>query len=125
MRYAMRLNPVIRPLLALFGGTAAQSFVESSAESLRIRFGWGFDETVPRAEIRGARPRGWSPLRGYGWRLSPGMVGLVGSGAGVVEIRLRAPRRLRIMMIPMRVERIAVSLQEPDAFLADLNATQS
>lgn len=124
MRYAMRFSPAFRPLLALFGGTAAQSYVELGADSLRFRFGWGFDETVPHAEIGSARRRDWSLIGGIGWRLSPGQVALVGSREGVVEVRLRQQLRVRAMLIPVRVERIIVSLEEPDAFLTSLGEGQ-
>lgn len=52
----MRLDTVWRPLLALFGGFPSRSWVELSADVVRFRFGWLFDEAVPRAEVGEVTP---------------------------------------------------------------------
>jgi hypothetical protein len=123
MRYAMRLDPVWRPLLALFGGTPGNAFVEIGGQSVRFRFGWTFDETVPLARIAGARRTTWPFWAGIGWRIaSRGRIGLIGSREGVVEVRFRPPRRIRLLFIPWRCRGIAVSLQNPDGFIDALRA---
>lgn len=121
MRFAMRLNPLVRPLLLALGGTAERSYVEVTADTVRFRFGWGFDATVPRAAIAGTERGGWPWWGGLGWRLGfGGEVGLIGSLNGVVAVVLRQPLRLRFLSFPLRCRRIYVSLEAPEAFLVAL-----
>lgn len=122
MRYPMRLDPPWRPLLALFGGTPGRSFVELTPKTVRFRFGWAFDRTLAHAEIAGAQRVRWPLWWGIGWRLAPGgTVGLIGSRRGVVAVRLRHPRWMRLLFIPWRCHRICVSLEDPDGFVRALN----
>ncbi len=124
-RFAIRRDPIWRPLLALFGGTAGGSFVEVRDDAVRVRFGLGFDTTVPRAEIAEAAPTRYPLLGGIGWRTNlRGGVALVGSTRGVVRLRLAAPCRARLFGFPLRCRDLYVSLEEPEAFLAALNATR-
>lgn len=124
-RFALRRDPVWRPLLLLFGGTAGGSFVELGPGTLRVRFGPGFDATIPRAEVAEAAPVRWPLLGGVGWRTNlRGAVALVGATRGVVRLRLVAPRRCRFFGVPLRCRELYVSLEEPDAFLALLSATR-
>jgi hypothetical protein len=121
MRYPMRIDPVWLPMLALFGGTPGRSYVELTDGTVRFRFGWLFDYRVPRREIAGASRTTWSLLGGIGWRLAlGGRVGLIGSLANVVEVRLDPPRWIRVVFVPWRCRRICVSVVDPDALLAAL-----
>jgi hypothetical protein len=123
MRYPMRLDPVWRPLLALFGGTPGNSFVEVNAGSVRFHFGWFFDESVPLTEIAGAGRTAWPLLGGIGWRVATRRrIGLIGSRQGVVDVRFRSARRMRFVFIPWQCRGIAVSLEDPDGFIAALRA---
>jgi hypothetical protein len=123
MRYPMRLDPIWRLILALFVGTPSNSYVEIGEQSVRFRFGWPFDETVPLDEVAGVSPIAWSLWGGIGWRLAPrGRIGLIGSLRGVVDVRLRSPRRVRLLAIPWRCRSIAVSLEDPHGFVAALRA---
>jgi hypothetical protein len=123
MRYAMRLDPVWRLVLALFVGTPSRSYVEIGEQAVRFRFGWPFDETVPLDQIAGVAPTTWPFLGGIGWRIATrGRIGLIGSLRGVVEVQLRAPRRVRLLAIPLRCRGIVVSLEDPDRFVAALRA---
>jgi hypothetical protein len=91
MRYPMRLDLPWRPLLALFGGTPGRAYVEVTPSTVRFRFGWLFDVTLPRAEILDAQPVKWPWWLGIGWRIalrpSPRPSGtplpLAGEGPGV------------------------------------------
>lgn len=123
MLYAIRLDPVWRPLLLIAGATRDRSFVETSADAVRLKFGPLFDATVPRSDIAAATSRRPTPLSGIGLRLGFGSVGLLGSRSGLVEIRLKTPRRFAIAFVPTpwRVGRILVSVDDPDALIADLS----
>lgn len=123
MRYAMRLDPIWRPLLAVVGGaTAGNSYIEVEGDDVRLRFGLLFSEHVPRTEIVSASKTGWPLLGGIGWRIWPlRCVGLIGSRQGVVELRLREPRRMHLGPAPLwRFERVCVSVEDPDAVVAAL-----
>ena len=123
MRYPMRLDLPWRPLLALFGGTPGRAYVEVTPSTVRFRFGWLFDVTLPRAEILDAQPVKWPWWLGIGWRivLPSGTVGLIGSLQGVVAVRLRRPQWVRVAFIPWRCRVICVSLQNPDDFVRALS----
>src|SRR3712207_1765470 len=126
MRYRMRLDLAWRPLLALFGGTSEDSFAEIRDDAVRFRFGWAFDETVPLTEVADARPTTWPLWAGIGWRITMrGRIGLIGSRRGVVDVRLRSARRVRLVIIPWRCRGIAVSLIDGEGFVTALRAAAS
>jgi hypothetical protein len=120
MRYAIRRNLLWSPLLIALGGTARDSFVEVEPGRVRFRFGWGFDQTIGREQIVDAYRTGWPLIAGIGWRIGGGCVGLIGSRTGVVEVVLREPRRARVVGLPYTFRRIAVSLEDPEGFLAQI-----
>ncbi|PTL76120.1 hypothetical protein [Vitiosangium sp. GDMCC 1.1324] len=111
------------PLLTLFGGTPSRSYVEVAPDSVTFRFG-AFVARIPLADVSGASRAHWPLLGGIGWRIGPGAVGLIGSLQNVVEVTLRQPHRVRVMGIPVKARRVFVSLEDPEAFLADLAAAR-
>lgn len=123
MRYAMRIEGVWRPLLAVVGGaTAANSYVEVADGDVRLRFGLLFNEHVPVSEIVSAARTEWPLLAGIGWRLWMRRMGLIGSRQGVVELRLREPRRMHVgpAPLPWRADRVCVSVEDPEGLLSAL-----
>ena len=107
-------------MLVLFGGTAGRSYLELTGDALVARFGWLFHHRFPLGDIEGAAKRSWPLLYGIGWRTNLlGVIGLIGSRAGVVEIRFRR-RRWLWMLLPLPFDRLAVSLKDPEAFLQAL-----
>lgn len=122
MRYAIRVDPVLRPLLLLGGARASNSFVELSSGGVRFRFGL-FDERIPYSELSSVHHGQWSLLHGVGWQRGPkGGLGLIGSTRGVVDVRLRSPRWMRLFLMPVRRDRIYVSLEHPNDFVDELRA---
>jgi len=65
----------------------------------------------------------WPWYYGLGWRTNlRGLVGVVASMRGVVQIRFRQRQRVGIIpLVKLRCDRLAVSLEEPEAFMAALN----
>ncbi len=118
MRHPMKLG-VWRPLLALFGGTPSRSYVDVEPDIITFRFG-GFEARVPRADISGATRTHWPILGGIGWRVGPGAVALIGARQNVVEVKLRHPHRMSVLLLPINARRVFISLEEPEAFLAEL-----
>jgi hypothetical protein len=120
-RFPIGRSPLWRPLLLLFGATACRSYVELAEGRLTARFGWLFRHSFPLSDIEGAARRSWPLLGGIGWRSNlVGVIGLIGSRAGVVEVRFRQ-RRWLWMLLPLPCNRLAVSLDDPEAFLEALD----
>lgn len=113
-----------RPLLALLGGTRDVSYVEVEPDTVTFRFG-SFEARIPRENVSGAARVRWPLLGGIGWRAGPGAVGLIGSRQNVVEVRLHQPHRVRVLWIPVKARSVYVSLENPEAFLADLGVTEA
>lgn len=109
------------PLLALFGATAANSYVELLDDAVIARMGLA-QYRIARSDIVAARPSAWPLLGGIGWRVGPNALALIGARRGVVEFRLARPYTHRIALVPMRFMRLFVSLDAPAAFLAALGA---
>ena len=119
MRYYIHLG-AWKPLLLLFGATRAKSHVDVSDGTVTFRFGF-FETTIPKEEIESARRARWPAFRGIGWKIGGrGTLGLVGSLKGVVEVHLRCPRPIRVLLVPFKMQRVFVSLEEPEAFLTEL-----
>ncbi len=122
-RFAIRRDTLIKPLLLPFGGTASGSFVELREGKLRLRFGPMFDRTLSLSEVESVSLSRWPPLGGLGWRTDfRGRIALVGSFRGVAEIKLREKQRIKFVLpfVHLRCNRIAVSLEEPEAFVTAL-----
>jgi hypothetical protein len=116
-RFAIRLDPWWRLLLLVGGATPGNSYAEIDGDALHLRYGLLFDRTIPRAQIVSAKQRNWPIWLGIGWRTDfRGGVGLIGSMEGVVELTLSEEIRWGLL----RYTRVAVSLQEPQPFLAAL-----
>jgi hypothetical protein len=121
MRFAIRRSPVWVPLLVLFGATTDRSYLEVAGDRLVARFGWLFHHSFPLGDVEGAARRSWPLLCGIGWRSNLfGIIGLIGSRTGVVEVRFRR-RRWLWMVLPLPCDRLAVSLEDPEAFLEALD----
>ena len=119
-RFQMRIDPVWRPMLLPFGGLQSGSFAEVTDDSVRFRFGLLFDRTFPLSDVAGAHRRVAHWWHGIGWRSNlVGRIGLLGSHSGVVEVRLK--QRTRAFGV-FPCDSIAISLQDPDGFLAALKA---
>jgi hypothetical protein len=119
-RFAIRVDPWFRPLLVLFGGFGERRTVTVDEETVRVQFGF-WDHRFPRSQIAGARRVRGNLLWGVGWH-GDFVRRLVvnGSLGGMVGIQLTQPQRYRLLGIPGRCSRLAVSLEEPDAFVAAL-----
>jgi hypothetical protein len=122
-RYQIRIDPAWRPLLGILGGREADSYAEVSADGIHFRFGPWFDRTIARSKIASASRRDWPWWMGVGWRSDlRGLVGLIGSTMGVVEIRLTEPLR---RWAGLKCDRIAVSFDDPDGFLDEILAREA
>jgi hypothetical protein len=119
-RFAIKRSPLWRPLLGLFGATAASSWVEVEPDRLRARFGF-YRLEIPRAEIAGAEPATWPFVAGIGWRGNfVSTLGLIGATSPVVRVRLRQKQRGRLLGLPLRFDNLYLSLEDPEGFIRAL-----
>jgi hypothetical protein len=118
-RFAIPVDPIIRPLVAAVGGRSS-AVVEVSEDEVRIRFGRLFDATLPRRSIVAVGPGEWTRLGGLGWRIARDRVGVIGARKGLVEIRLRRPQRFSVALIPWTASRIVVSVSDPKGLISAL-----
>jgi len=120
MRTEIRRSPWLKPLLGAFGGTSERSFLEFERDALHVRFGWLFDEQIPISRIASVERTRWPFIGGLGWRTNfVDTVALVGSYSDVVRIRLHPAVSVR-MITRMDCESLYVSVEDADAFIAEL-----
>jgi len=123
VRHPILIDSHWLPFMLPFGTRRSRSYLEVSETTLNLVFSPFFRESVARDRIATVRPCSWPRFSGIGWRVGlGGTVGLIGSRKNTVEILLREPQRVRVAFLPMSCRRIVVSLQDPDAFIADLGA---
>ena len=118
-RFQIARDPIWRAPLLLIAATESTSYVDLGRDALDVRFGIAH-LTIPYDDIREATPREWSWLLGIGIRIAGDKtLGLVGSTKGVVQIALHRPT-VRGVLFMRHPRNIAISLEDPDGFLAAL-----
>ena len=125
-RFLIRRDAWLQPLLFLVGLVRdSNSYVAVEGDQLRVRFGWFFNQTFALSDIEIVEPIHWPWYYGLGWRSNlAGLVGVVASFRGVVQIRFRERQRVGgiIPFLKLSCDRLAVSLREPDDFIAALRS---
>ena len=118
MRFPIRFSGAGRPL-ALLGLTRRASAIDLTEDAIEVRMGWAFRASAPRDAIASAaRSERFVLDRGvHGWF---GRWLVNGSGKGLVRLDLAPPMRGRAGPFPIRVRVLWVSLEDPEAFLAEL-----
>jgi hypothetical protein len=118
-RFQIRVDPIWRPAVLIGGATRNNSYVDVDDEAITFHFGFLFNHTEDRDDITNIRKRNWPWWMGIGWRTNMrGLVGLTGSYNGVVEISFVGETPAWGFF---KLNRIAVSLEDPDGFIAALN----
>lgn len=124
-RYSIRRYGWLQPLLLLVGAARdSNSYAAIEGDALRVRFGWFFNETFPLSGIESVAMGRWPWYYGLGWRSNLfGLVGIVGSYSGVVEIRFKQRQRVSgiLPFVKLGCDRLMVSLDEPDDFIEALS----
>ncbi len=125
--FALHYNRLMRAFTWGLGLGPRRSGVELSEEELQVRMGWGFAARIPRRSITQARRLsrrrdiwyavGIHTLLGGRWIVN-------GSLHGVVTLKIEPPVRARALGLPIRLRWLAMSLSEPDGFLAALGGSQ-
>jgi len=119
LRFNIRVDAIWKAPLLVGGATNENSCVELGEDAIRFRFGILFDRTIGYDDVKAVFPRSWPFLYGIGWRANlRGVIGLVGSYHDVVEVRLTRRIGRAWGLFPM--DRICVSLEEPERFVSEL-----
>ena len=122
-RFQMRIDRVWVPAVLVGGATQSNSYVDVTPEAVTFHFGYIFNHTQSRDEIRDVRARSWPWWMGIGWRSNlRGLLGLVGSYRNVVEISF-GRRSLAWGILPM--DRIAISVEDPQGLIEALKPPPS
>jgi len=123
--FALRYGRLMRAFTWGLGLGPSRSGVELSEDDLQVRMGWGFSARIPRRSIHQARQLG-SPQEiwhAVGIHSLPGGRWIVnGSLHGVVTLAIEPPVRARAFGLPISLRWLAMSLKDPDGFLAALGA---
>ena len=119
MKFPIRLDGVWRAPLLVIGATPKRAFVEIEGDVISCRYGWWRDR-IALADIVSAKPMPWRWYWGIGMRIAPDRtLGLIGSTKGVVVMQLQQERVFKVPF-KMRFRHLAVSLEDPDAFMTAL-----
>ena len=114
-RFQMRIDRPWAPALLLGGATKRNSYVDVTPEAVTFHFGAIFNHTEDWDDIHNVTARRWPWWMGVGWRSNlRGLIGLIGSYNGVVEVGFESRSRA-FAVLPMN--RIAVSLEDPEGFI--------
>jgi hypothetical protein len=99
-----------------FGFGPKHSEVRIADDALRVKYGWGFDTTVPLSSITKAEPNNERVLSwgAHGWR---GRWMVNGSSKGIVELTIDPPAKARVMGVPTELRTLWVSVTDPDALI--------
>jgi hypothetical protein len=123
MRFPVSIteNFLLEPILHTFGVHQESSYVDLEADALHVYMGTWFNERIPVDTIAALAPSDWPWWGGLGVKLHHHGVGVVGSTEGVVNLKLKEPRPVRVLAV-VNVEQLWVSLVDRDGFLTALAA---
>lgn len=122
MRFPIRFNRWFVPLAVITGMSPSRSYVETSEETADVVMGSAFRARLPRAGIASAARGRVGLMAGIGVHGMRGTWVVNGSREGIVEIALREPVPARVLGIGVQLSRLFVSVEDPDALVADLTA---
>jgi hypothetical protein len=116
--FAIRYSRALLPLMVVLGLGPRRSRVELYDEELRVRMGWAFRATIPRASIVRGTPAGWFVRNSIGVHGRPIQKTWLVSGSrqGVVWLSVEPPARGRVTGFPVTIRRLGLSLEEPAEF---------
>jgi hypothetical protein len=119
MEFAISYDRLGRSVMAPMLLGPGRTTLQLDDHELRVHMGWGFDATVPRAQITGAamRPRGTANRGVHGWR---GRWMVNGAGKGLVTITIDPPVRARMMGLPITLRELIISVDSPTALITAL-----
>jgi hypothetical protein len=121
-RFAIKYG-TFGPLLTVMGLGPSFSHVDLTDDILVVTMGWGFRTTISRFAIQRAQPSD-GPVGGIGIHGRAGRWLVNGAASGLVTIELAPTQQARMMGIPVKLDSLRVSLEEPERFLEALGAAR-
>jgi hypothetical protein len=117
--FTLRYGRYSRYLLKLVASGPERSGIAVDAREVAITMGRCFDGRASREAVTSAQAlSGTVVSRGaHGWR---GDWLVNGAGDRLVEIRFEPPMQGHVLMVPVRVRRLRISVDEPQALVAAL-----
>jgi hypothetical protein len=117
------MDRITASLDTLFGGGPGRSGAEVDSDEIRVRMA-DFRQNIPRSSVRSVT-RSAEPVHGTtGVHVSRGRLLVNGSTDDLVELAIEPPchtsRTLATMYTRQRVNRLILSLADPDGFIAAL-----
>lgn len=110
-------------MLILLGLTPSRSYLEIDPDLVRVRMSWGFRADIPRRSIRSLRRLGSTINIGvHGWR---GRWLVNGAAGPLVALAVEPPSRARALGFPIRLRELIVSVDDPDAVVAELSGVRA
>jgi hypothetical protein len=105
--------------MRLIGIVPSRGHVDVDETTIHVRMGWAFSARVARSAVTSAaadheRVLGWGA---HGWR---GTWLVNGSSHGIVRIELDPPGRAYVLGVPVRLQVLRVSVEDPDGLIAEL-----
>ena len=117
-RFQMLIDRLWAPAVLIGGATHSNSYVEVTPEAVTFHFGYLFNHTESRDDVREVKARRWPWWMGIGWRSNlRGLLGLIGSYRNVVEVSFKSHSRAW-GVLPM--DRIAISVEDPEGLIEAL-----
>jgi hypothetical protein len=109
--------------LVWLGRNLGESFVEVGEETMRVKMGALFDETIPLNDVARVKETEWSILGGLGVRTNlQNWVAVVSTAGPVADIYFWRPIRLPVIrhIYYVNAQRLIVSPENLDTFITDL-----
>jgi hypothetical protein len=102
-----------RLFLTALGLGPSHAWVDVSPDEIEVRMGWGFRGAAPRDALVSATsaPAVRATIGVHGWR---GDWLVNGALDGLLELRFSPPMQASTLGIPLRIERLRVSVEEPE-----------
>ncbi len=115
--FSIRQHPAMRATMTPLGGRHGVALLDD--EHLTVRYGMGFHARIPRSSL--GPPERYEGKVGswgvHGWR---GRWLVNGSSLGIVVVPVDPPQRARVLGWPITLRELAISLDDPDGFVAAL-----
>lgn len=119
-RFAIAVSTAWKPLLLLLGVTGSRAYAELGPDALSIRFGW-YRARIPREQIVRVGMTHWDWWRGIGWRSDlRRTIALIGRSGPVAYLGIAPPVPTRLAGIPIQLQNLYITVEDPEAFLAAL-----
>lgn len=119
MRHEIAFSRWFLPLAVITGLWPRWSDIETDADDVSVRMSWAFRATIPRKAVASVSRPERRPLSigVHGWR---GRWLVNGSTRNLVTIDIEPAARCQVIGVPLRLNQLMVSVDDPDRLIADL-----